>query len=66
MPAKMKVALAQLLVAAAAATPAESAKSKALHRAPPTLSEGHSAARLAPFTDAERDWFARASRPGNL
>jgi hypothetical protein len=64
--AKMKLALALVLVAFAAATPAESAARKALHRAPPGLFQGHNGAGLAPFTQAERDWFARASRPSNL
>jgi hypothetical protein len=63
--AKMKIALA-LLLAASAATPAASAQRKALHRAPPGLFQGHNGAGLAPFTQAERDWFARASRPSNL
>jgi hypothetical protein len=64
--AKTKIALALLLAAAATAAPAESARRKALHGAPPSLFQGHNGAGLAPFTQAERDWFERASRPSNL
>ena len=50
--AKMQVALA--------------AKRKPVRHAPATLSQGRNAAAPAPFTEAERNWFERASRPSNL
>jgi hypothetical protein len=63
--AKMKVALAAVLVVASAST-ALAAKRKPVHHAPATLSEGRNAAPLAPFTAAEQQQFERASRPSNL
>jgi hypothetical protein len=67
MPAKLKIALVAVLVAASAsAALARTAKHRAVHRAPATLSDGHNGARLAPFTAFEQEWFARASRPSNM
>jgi hypothetical protein len=63
--AKMKVALAAVLVVASAST-ALAAKRKPVHHAPATLSEGRNAAPVAPFTAAEQQQFERASRPSNL
>jgi hypothetical protein len=63
--AKMKVALAAVLVVASAST-ALAAKRKPVHHAPATLSEGRNAAPLAPFTAGEQQQFERASRPSNL
>jgi len=63
--AKMQVALAVVLVVASASS-ALAAKRKPVHHAPATLSQGRNAAAPAPFTDAERNWFERASRPSNL
>jgi hypothetical protein len=65
MPAKLKIALVAVLVAASASTAcAGNSKHRVLHRAPATLSQGRGGA--APFTAFEHDWFARASRPSNM
>jgi hypothetical protein len=64
--ARMKVALAAVLVAASASTAlAAGAKHKVTHRAPVSISQGRHAAAFAPFTADERRWFDRASMPSN-
>ena len=64
--AKMKIALAAVLVVASASTAlADSAKRKVTHRAPVTFSQGRHAAVFAPFTADEQRWFDRASMPSN-
>lgn len=62
MPAKMKIALAAVLVVASASTAlAGSAKRKVTHRVSAT---GHAAV-VAPFTADEQRWFDRASMQSN-
>ena len=64
--AKMKIALAAVLVAASASTAlAASAKHKVTHRASLTISQGRNAAVFTPFSAAEQRWFDRASMPSN-
>lgn len=66
MPARMKIALVAVLVAASASTAlAGNGKHRAVPGAP-TLSDERNGATLAPFTGFEQGWFARASRPSNL
>jgi hypothetical protein len=62
MMAKMKIALAAVLVVASAST-ALAAKRKPVHHAPATLSEGRNAASVAPFSAGEAAWMNRASNP---
>jgi hypothetical protein len=62
--ARMKVALAAVLVVTSASSAlAAGAKRKPAHHAPATLSEGRNAARTAPFSAGEQQQFDRASNP---
>jgi|HubBroStandDraft_6_1064221.scaffolds.fasta_scaffold211660_3 hypothetical protein len=66
MPARKKIALVAVLVAASASTAlAGNGKHGAGNGARAALSDGGSGATLAPFTQFEHEWFARASRPNN-
>ena len=67
MPAGMKIALVAVLVAASAATArASNGKHGAAHGAAAARSAGGNGATLAPFTQFEHEWIARASRPNNM
>ncbi len=58
---KVQIALAAVLVVASASTAlADSAKRKAAHRAPATVSEGRNVA-VSPISAAEKAWMDRAS-----
>jgi hypothetical protein len=67
MSARTKIALVAVLVAASAATArAGNGRHGAAHGAPAAWSDGGNGATLAPFTQFEQEWFARASRPNNM
>ena len=66
MPARMKIALVAVLVAASAsAARAGNGNHGAGHTGRAALADGSNGATLAPFTQFEHEWFARASRPNN-
>ena len=65
MPTKTRIALAAVLVLASASSSLAASAHRNAYGNPPGWSQGYSGG-LVPGSQAEADWFARASRPSNL
>ena len=62
---KTKIALAAMLVVASASTSLAATAHRPAYGNAPGWTQGYSGG-LVPGSQAEHDWFARASRPSNL